>query len=114
MKSFSRPRLTLGVFPLAVAFLCALALPSMAAAALTGPIYPLPGGAGSGHGGDVCAATTSTAGVAGGITWTFGGGDPTDPNSCPASTDVPAPFDTNRFAKLFWGSSSDAPPQVAM
>ena len=114
MKSFSRPRVELGVFPLATVLFCLLALPSVAAAALTGPVYPVPGGPDAGHGGNVCAATNTTEGVAGGITWTFGGGTPTAPSTCPVSATTPQPFDTNRFAALYWGSRSGARPKVAM
>ncbi len=111
MEPFRWSRLKLRVFPIVTVFACLLALPSMATAALTGPIYPLPGSASEGHGGNVCAATNSTAGVAGGITWTFGGGGDTATTdlSCPlAGVDPPGQFNTNRFAKLYWGSDGSA------
>jgi hypothetical protein len=98
------------------AMLCFTVNPAIAGAALTGPIYPVPGGTGSGHGGDVCAATATTGGSSTGVTWTFGGGTPTNKTDCPASTTAPKDFDTNRFKRLYWGSNSSAGkrPQVSM
>ena len=85
-----------------------------------GPVYPLPGGPGAGHGGSTCLAASSAEAAMGksaaqngtsssGQTWHYGGG--TDPAQAgpgcpydPAPTSV-TPFDTTRFERLFWGPS---------
>src|SRR4051812_20923728 len=89
-----------------------------AAAGLTGPLYPMPGAAGSGHGGDVCVSAGGFDQDVG-FTWAFGGGKPTNDKTCPPGTTVPAPFDTSRFAKLYGGADGRADavskrPQIAM
>ncbi|WP_037494213.1 MopE-related protein [Solirubrobacter soli] len=96
-------------------FVLACAAPAPASAAgLTGPLYPMPGGANSGHGGNVCvmtppaAGTLGTLGEAAGVTWTFGGGTPTSATICPTGTATPAPFDTERFVRLYWGLDNRA------
>jgi PKD domain len=88
-----------------------------ASAALIGPVYPVPGGPGSGHGGNTCVASTELDGAMGkgtGQIWSYGGGDGTPPIGCPYDEAAPAPtaFDTSRFEKLYWGISSQ--PQLAL
>jgi hypothetical protein len=111
-------RLRLGIASLACLLLLAvLALPSSAAAAPTGPIYPLPGNATTGHGGNTCDATGTSAGLLAGVTWTFGGGLPATNNSglCPTNGPDPAvPFNTDRFQNLYWGANGNALPRVSM
>jgi hypothetical protein len=92
---------------------CCLALATgaagaSAAAPLTGPQYPLTGAAGVGHGGNVCAWNGQRLGSTTGTTWTLGGGH-TDPTlNCPQTTTPPPPFDTTRFAHLYWGIEGGA------
>jgi hypothetical protein len=87
-----------------------------AAEPLRGPLYPMPGGKDAGHGGNVCASQGTTLGSASGVTWTFGGGNPTSATLGPTTATVPAAFDTTRFARLYWGLSNAAGkrPGVAM
>jgi hypothetical protein len=87
--------------------LALLALPSTVAAAPTGPVYPVPNTATARHGGNVCAATGSLA-VPTGVTWTFGGGTPTNNMTCPPGPAPSTPFDTNLFQNLYWGSHGGA------
>ena len=91
------------------------------AATPLGPVYPLPGGPGTGHGGSTCFANTDNEAAMGktaaanltptnGVTWHFGAG--TEPaqvgTGCPFSATPTAldPFDSARFERLFWGMSS--------
>ena len=115
---------------LAVALPSALVLAASAAfgAPPVGPVYPLPGGPGTGHGGSTCLAASSVEAAMGktalengtpspGQTWFFGGGsDPAQTGpGCPSDptpgTSV-TPFDTTRFDRLFWGESSA--PELAL
>jgi hypothetical protein len=81
-----------------------------ASAAVTGPVYPLPGGAATGHGGNQCAALTGLDGAMGkssGQRWSFGGDNDTTPAAgCPVGAAPTTPFDTTRFDALYWGASS--------
>jgi hypothetical protein len=90
--------------------LAVLVLPSSAAAAPTGPMYPLPGNATTGHGGNTCAAVGTRAGTDPGVTWTYGGGLAATnvSTTCPLSGTAPQPFNTDRFENLYWGSNSSA------
>ncbi len=117
MLSSRQTRLRRAAAPLVGVVCCLLVLPATAAAALTGPVYPVPGTTTSGHGGSVCAQTGTSGGSSAGVTWTFGGGTPTAAGEvCPASTALPPAFNTNRFAKLYWGSNGSVGkrPQVTM
>ena len=98
--------------------LAAIAMPStIASAAPTGPVYPVPGGPGSGHGGSSCLSTATYAAGPGGAVWTLGGGLPgVTPAECPTSGSEPPDFDTSRFAALYWGADNRTAkrPQLAM
>ena len=96
-----------------------------ASAALQGPVYPVPGGLNTGHGGNTCFATSDVDGAAGkdnsafgqgiGQTFTYGGDTDTTPQAgCPYEATPPAPtaFDTTRFEALYWGISST--PRLAL
>ena len=89
-------------------------------AAPIGPVYPMPGGPGAGHGGSTCKALSDSEAAAGktaaqngtatdGQTWHYGAGtDPAQGEGCDFSAtpmDL-APFDTTRFERLFWGVTS--------
>lgn len=127
MASRITPRIT----ALAMALLLLGSGPVLAAP--SGPTYPLPGDPGDPDtrpGGSTCFADTDNDAAMGktaaanltttdGLTWYFGGGSsqaPTGPD-CPFSA-TPAdpgslpPFDTTRFARLFWGMST--PPTLAL
>ena len=107
--------------PLALAATAAFAAPS-------GPVYPLPGGPGTGHGGSTCLAASGAEAAMGktaaqngspsaGQTWFYGGGsDPAQTGTgCPFDPTPGAnvtPFDTTRFARLFWGESTA--PELAL
>jgi hypothetical protein len=107
---------------LAAALSAALVLAASAAfgAPPVGPVYPLPGGPGTGHGGSTCLAASgaeAAMGKPGGQTWFYGGGSepaqigtgcPFDPTPGASVT----PFDTTRFDRLFWGESSA--PELAL
>jgi hypothetical protein len=115
-------------FALALPPALLLAATAAFGAAPIGPVYPLPGGPGTGHGGSTCLAASQAEAAMGktaaqngssadGQTWFYGGGsDPAQTGTgCPydaaASTTV-TPFDTSRFARLFWGESSA--PELAL
>ena len=95
-----------------------------ASAALSGPVYPVPGHAGAGHGGNTCQSSTdveAASGKTGGMTWSFGGGTATDPSpGCTFANPQPAlpDFDTTRWERLYWGAdASNATtkmPQLAL
>jgi PKD domain len=95
-----------------IAGIIALLAARSALAATTGPVYPVPGVAGVGHGGSTCAAASNVEGQSGkgfGQTWTFGGGGMAPSGTdCPYSLAVPPPFDTTRFQSLYWGSDSSS------
>src|SRR5688572_27494103 len=87
---------------------------SSAAAALQGPFSVVPGGLGTGHGGNTCYSTNPLAPTAGpegkgpGQTHVYGGDTDTTPQSgCAFDGAPPAPtaFDTTRFDALYWGVS---------
>ena len=111
-----------GLF-IVVAIACsAIAAPS-ASAALQGPVYPVPGGLATGHGGNTCHALSDNDGAGGknnggeglGQTWVYGGDTDTTPAAgCPADLANPTPtnFDTTRFDNLYWGAS--VPPALAL
>jgi hypothetical protein len=104
---------------LVVATLGALAVaPAAVAAPLVGPIYPMRGDVNVWHGGNACISnlpTTTSAGVAGGVTWTFGGGHPTSTSDCPqGDASKIQPFDTERFATLYWGVVPTKGPKISM
>ena len=90
--------------------------PTAIAAPLNGPRYPMLGGLNSGHGGNVCVANApaTTLGDAAGVTWTFGGGNPTNSVECPPGPTTPQPFDTERFAVLYWGINPSSGPKIGM
>lgn len=95
-----------------------------ASAALTAPVYPVPGHAGAGHGGNTCQSSTgaeAASGKTGGMTWSFGGGTAADPSpGCTFSATPPAlpDFDTTRWERLYWGAdasnSTTKMPQLAL
>ena len=76
---------------------------------IVGPVYPMPGYSGSGHGGASCVSSGgSDARQSGGVTWTFGGGGAAQSTSQSCNDTFTSPatqpgFDTTRFQSLYWG-----------
>jgi hypothetical protein len=122
------PRITGRVCAVALTSILLLAATAAFGAPPIGPTYPLPGGPGTGHGGSTCFAASNAEAAMGktaaqnstsaaGQTLFYGGGSTpaqTGPG-CPFDATPGAsvtPFDTTRFARLFWGMSTA--PELAL
>src|SRR6476646_7553280 len=94
----------------------ALALgPTAAFGALQGPAYPVP----DQNGGTTCASDPAAdpdgaAGKGTGQTWTEGGGPTTAGTATCDPGGTVNPFDTSKFARLYWAIPSASPPALAL
>lgn len=108
----------LGAFGLALALSWVFVSSAMATTpTVLGPVFPLPGfddGPLQTHGGSVCTATGS---IDTSLNWSFAA-DPS--TTAPSSTSetcsgtAGGPFDTSRFADLYWGLDLTQPNQVTV